>query len=77
MVCWVAGGLGHARHYMPSKISSSCLGPTGHSGVFVCVSVQVSRVRVHRVLRAAQLGTTCFEIVFVTFELNWGVNNAE
>lgn len=48
VVCLVAGGLGHARHYMPAKISSSCLGPTGHPGVSVCVCrcqcVQVSGV---------------------------------
>lgn len=57
VVCWVVGGLGHARHYMPSKISSSCLGPTGQSGLFVCVSVCASLCvyvevnGVHRYLR--------------------------
>lgn len=25
VACWVVGGLGHARHHMPFKISSSCL----------------------------------------------------
>lgn len=31
LVCWVVGRLRHARDYMPSKISSSCPGPSGHS----------------------------------------------
>lgn len=34
VVCWVVRGLGHARNYVPSKISSSCL-----LGILVCLCV--------------------------------------
>lgn len=69
---WLGGrGSGTQQAYMPSKISSSCLGPTGRCGMFartlVCTCLRVcallSGVGVHGDMRgwnAASVGAVGF-----------------
>lgn len=53
VVCWEVGGLGHAQHYMPFKISSSCL-----LDILPCLCV--SGVKVHRGLECSFSGHCWF-----------------
>lgn len=57
---------------MLSKISSSCLGPSGHS-LCTCFCIDVglrfADTRNRRGWNAVLRGATSFKIIFVTFEL--------